>query len=106
MLRKCRARPSVAGISAYRCAAPGSWSRVSGAACRALRRRPWGRRHVLWSRRAPLDRTPLALAGRRSAFRLQPRVVDRECFALTQHDATLDHVLQLTDIAGPVVRLE
>src|SRR3989475_9380324 len=53
-----------------------------------------------------LDRGPLLLPGRRSAFRLQPRVVDRECFALTQHDATLDHVLQLTDIARPVVRLQ
>src|SRR2546426_5327804 len=107
MLRKCRARPSVAGISAYRCAAPGSWSRVSGAACRALRPRPWARRHVLWSRRAPPRSWPApAPPPRRRAFRLQPRVVDRECLAFAQHDGTLDHVLQLTDIARPVVRLQ
>src|SRR5260221_3328729 len=40
----------------------------------------------------------------RRALRLQPRVVDRECLTFTQHDGTLDHVLQLTHIARPVVR--
>src|SRR2546427_179378 len=53
-----------------------------------------------------LDRSPLLLPARGRAFRLQPRVVDRECLAFTQHDGTLDHVLQLTDIARPGVRLQ
>src|SRR2546426_6265220 len=34
------------------------------------------------------------------------RSIDGERLAIAQHDGTLDHVLQLTDVARPVVRLQ
>src|SRR5262245_31408939 len=35
----------------------------------------------------------------------EPTRIDLECFGFADDDGTLDHVLQLADVAGPTVRL-
>jgi hypothetical protein len=39
-------------------------------------------------------------------FVAEPSVIDGECAAIAQDHGSLDHVLQFTNIAGPLVRTE
>jgi len=99
------ARPEFQLVDAQR---PDLGVEGSGAACRALPPRPVGPATTSFGRgERRLDRGPLVVprpAGGTFAFSHDSSIENVSAFA--QHDGTLDHVLQLTDIARPVVRLQ
>src|SRR5207244_5319115 len=75
----------------------------------------WSRDPALASRQCGFDYLFFALDKRGDKrnrrlpslpFPLQPSLVDGKCFAVAQHDSPLDDILQLANVAGPIVSLK